>query len=125
MKRQRAQNLVEFGLIAPVFFLLVLGLLDIGRGVWYYNTAASIARDLARQREFVTTGSKDLTNCKQMFMVSACTPANGVTIQDLCPKIEVDYQFQPALSMFFNGGSGMTITATSYVPSITGSGFCP
>jgi hypothetical protein len=122
MKRQRAQNLVEFGLIAPVFFLLVLGLLDIGRAVWYCNTTAFVARDLARQREFVTSASKDLTRCTQMFLVSACTPSNNVTIIDSCPQIEVDYAFQPVVLSFFNNAT-TTLAATSYVPTVSGA--CP
>jgi TadE-like protein len=143
MKRQRAQNLVEFGLVAPMFFLLVLGLLDLGRATWYYNTTASVARDLARQREFVCAlGAspcvpqkwEDLANCKQMFIVTACPvvtsppasppTAGNVAIVDTCPKIEVDYGFQPVVLSFF-GGATVTLTATSYVPTYTGSGFCP
>jgi hypothetical protein len=137
MKRQRAQNLVEFGIVFPVFLLLVIGLLDLGRAAWYYNTASFVARDAARQREFVSLANLDTTRCTQMFMLSACqtsttTPpaapaANSVTITDSCStnqKVEVDYGFRPATFMFF-GGQTVTLTATSYVPTITGSGFCP
>jgi hypothetical protein len=143
MQRHRAQNLVEFGLIAPVFFLLVLGLLDLGRATWYYNTTASVARDLAHQREFVCALGvspcvpqkwEDLTKCTQMFLVNTCTvvtappasppTANSVAVVDTCPKIEVDYGFQPVVLSFFNGAT-VTLTATSYVPAYTGSGFCP
>ena len=45
---QRGQTLVEFALIVPVFLLVVIGLFDVGRGVFAYNTVANAARGAAR-----------------------------------------------------------------------------
>lgn len=44
----RGQTLVEFALILPIFLLIVLGLFDVGRGVYAYNTIANAARSAAR-----------------------------------------------------------------------------
>jgi Flp pilus assembly protein TadG len=118
MTRNRAQSLVEFAFIAPILFALVFGLLDIGRAVWYSNTTAFIARDIARQREFVTQSSVDLTRCKQMFLISSCT-ASDVTVTDKCPEIDVTYLFKPVL---FSSAT-LPLTATSYVPLTAGA--CP
>ncbi len=34
----RAQSMVEFAVLAPVFFLLLLGTIDLGRAVYIYNS---------------------------------------------------------------------------------------
>ena len=44
----RGQTLVEFALIVPLFLLIVIGLFDVGRAVYAYNTAANAARAAAR-----------------------------------------------------------------------------
>lgn len=46
--RARGQALVEFALVLPVFFLIVLALIDTGKGVYSYNTLAQSAREGAR-----------------------------------------------------------------------------
>jgi Flp pilus assembly protein TadG len=45
---ERGQALVEFALIMPVLFLLVLGLFDVARAVWQENTLAYAAREGTR-----------------------------------------------------------------------------
>ena len=44
----RGQSLVEFGLILPVFLLIVFGIIDFGRAVFAYSTLNSAAREAAR-----------------------------------------------------------------------------
>lgn len=46
--REKGQSLVEFGLILPIFFLLVLGLIDFGRAVYAYSTVNNAARQASR-----------------------------------------------------------------------------
>jgi Flp pilus assembly protein TadG len=48
-RRRRAQAMVEFALLAPVIFLVLLGLLDFGRAVATYVVIAEAAHDGARQ----------------------------------------------------------------------------
>ena len=45
---RRGQTLVEFALILPIFLLIVVGLFDVGRGIYAYNTIANSARAAAR-----------------------------------------------------------------------------
>jgi Flp pilus assembly protein TadG len=44
----RAQALVEFALVLPIFLLLVTGILDVARAVWQENTLAYSAREGTR-----------------------------------------------------------------------------
>jgi Flp pilus assembly protein TadG len=47
-RHERGQALVEFALVLPVIVVIVLGLLDLGRAVYSYNTLAQSARQAAR-----------------------------------------------------------------------------
>jgi Flp pilus assembly protein TadG len=47
-RRNRGQALVEFAIVMPVIVLAVLGLLDLGRAIYTYNTLAQSARQAAR-----------------------------------------------------------------------------
>ncbi len=46
--REGGQALVEFSLVSIVFFLIVFGLVDVGRAVWNYNTLAHATREGTR-----------------------------------------------------------------------------
>lgn len=46
--RSRGQALVEFALVAPIFFLLLFGIIEGGRFILYYEALASATRDGAR-----------------------------------------------------------------------------
>jgi Flp pilus assembly protein TadG len=45
---RRGQSLVEFGLILPIFLLIVFGIIDFGRAVFAYSTLNNAAREAAR-----------------------------------------------------------------------------
>jgi Flp pilus assembly protein TadG len=47
-RRSRGQTLVEFALVLPVFFLLLFGLIDMGRFVYMNSTLSQAAREAAR-----------------------------------------------------------------------------
>jgi hypothetical protein len=48
LRPARGQSLVEFGLILPIFVLLLVGLFDVGRAVYAYNTLNNAAREAGR-----------------------------------------------------------------------------
>jgi Flp pilus assembly protein TadG len=56
-KSQRAQGMVEFALLAPIFFLLLLGVLDLGRAGFFFVVGSNLARDGARQAAVYSNGS--------------------------------------------------------------------
>jgi hypothetical protein len=47
-RRHEGQGLVEFAFVLPVFLALLLGTVDLGRGIWANNSVASAAREAAR-----------------------------------------------------------------------------
>jgi Flp pilus assembly protein TadG len=46
--RSRAQALVEFAIVAPIFFLILFGIIDFGRYVYYTQILNNAAREGAR-----------------------------------------------------------------------------
>ncbi len=56
-KSQRAQGMVEFALLAPVFFLLLLGVLDLGRAGFFFVVGSGLARDGARAAAVYNNGA--------------------------------------------------------------------
>jgi hypothetical protein len=47
-RKIRAQSLVEFALILPFLFLLIMGLFDLGRGIFYYSVLNTAVREGTR-----------------------------------------------------------------------------
>mgnify|MGYP000500059501 CR=1 FL=1 len=47
-ERSRGQALVEFALVAPLLFLLILGTIEAGRFIFYYELLNHAAREGAR-----------------------------------------------------------------------------
>lgn len=46
--RNRGQSLVEFALVLPLFLVLFIGVIDLGLGVFAYNSITNAAREGAR-----------------------------------------------------------------------------
>jgi len=47
-RKQLGQSLIEFALLIPLMFLLVMGLFDIGRAIFYYAVMNNAAREGTR-----------------------------------------------------------------------------
>lgn len=57
LKLRRAQGMVEFALLAPIFFLLLLGIVDLGRAGFFFVAGSDLARDGARYAAVYNTGT--------------------------------------------------------------------
>lgn len=47
-RAERGQSLIEFAFLAPVMMLLIVGMIDLGRGFYYQTEITDAARDAAR-----------------------------------------------------------------------------
>ena len=47
-KKQSGQSLLEFAIILPLLLLLVMGVFDLGRGIYYFSAIHNAAREGAR-----------------------------------------------------------------------------
>ena len=98
-RSRRGQSLVEFALIAPVFFLILIGLFDVGYGIYAYNTVANAARSAARVA-IVNQVAADVEAEARRFAGSLGTDRVTVTL-DPCSStgcsygVTVEYDYQP------------------------------
>jgi Flp pilus assembly protein TadG len=130
---QSGQALVEFALVLPVFLLLLVGIVDFGRGYSAWNTIQNGAREGARLaavnpdedaiRTRVLQTSSSLDGSKLMVTIM-CSPSGGTSFTT-CPeasawaegdivRVQVDYRYTyltPVLPRL--GGLGDTLTETA------------
>jgi Flp pilus assembly protein TadG len=81
-KGQQSQALIEFALISPVLLLLVFGIIDIGRAVFYYDTLNHAAREGARTA--VRASARLPTNADVLAVV--VQQLIGVPASEPCPQ---------------------------------------
>ena len=79
---KRGQALVEFALILPVIALLVMGFVDLGRGVVFFNMLSNTAREGARVG--IAPGNTLSQMCTQVI---SQMPAPGVGSSSGCSSI--------------------------------------
>lgn len=123
---RRGQSMVEFALIAPIFFLIIFGILEGGRLVWTYHELNNATREALRysmvRGDNSTLDGVPVTNSDvEQVMVdrtAGLNPAN-LSAQILTPsgrdskdplQIEATYTYEPIIGMVFGSG---TITLTS------------
>jgi hypothetical protein len=92
VRSQRSQALIEFALISPVLLLLLFGIVDIGRAVFYYDTINHAAREGARTA--VRASSPLPTNADVLATVT--TQLIGMPVTEPCPQGPVTSATPPA-----------------------------
>ena len=79
---QSSQALIEFALISPVLLLLLFGIIDIGRAVFYYDTLNHAAREgalAAVQARTPLPTNADVLNAVSRQLI-------GATVTEPCPQ---------------------------------------
>lgn len=96
--RQRGQELVEYALALPLFLLLVMGILDMGRATYYYSAIHNSAREGAR---YGIIHPEDVTGIETVVLTKAVglDPA-FLTVTTVLPdedtiRVTVTFQFRP------------------------------
>lgn len=78
MKRNRkGQSLIEFALLLPILLILVMGLFDVGRAVFYYSVLNTAVREGTR---YAIVQSY----CKYTYDKGACTGGDLDTYPVVC-----------------------------------------
>jgi Flp pilus assembly protein TadG len=75
-RQERGQALVEFSLIGIVFFLLIFGMIDVGRAVMNYNTLAEATREGTRYAIVHGADSSDPSGPGSAYFSSPSTDTN-------------------------------------------------
>lgn len=125
-KRSHGQNMVEFALMAPVFFLMLFGVIEMGRLMYIDHSIANATREGARQ--LMVSGSEaQFPRTEQQIRDTVKTKATGATVTDgniaitgygadpgQSASVETTYQFQ-WITTIVTGAGGFNITHKSTV----------
>ncbi len=79
MKTRKGAAVVEFALILPVFGILMLGMLEVGRAVQVQQTITNAAREGARLAVVKDTTSTEVTAAVKSYLTNAGLSANAVS----------------------------------------------
>jgi len=79
---ERSQALVEFALVAPALLLLTFGIIDFGRGMYFYVTIGNSAREVARYTESASVPMPTFTNA----FATAVGHSAGMILRAPCPS---------------------------------------
>ena len=91
-RSQKSQALIEFALISPVLLLLLFGIVDIGRAVFYFDTLNHAAREAARTA--VRASNSLPTNAD--VLTTATTQMIGTQVTSPCPQGPISSATPPA-----------------------------
>jgi Flp pilus assembly protein TadG len=136
-RRSAGQALAEVALVAPLFFLMVFGIIDIGRVIWANDVAGNAAREGARYAsvhagsELTILASKDdiRDHAKQFVIAGGVNVAvtvcfSGVHIASYQTGCTGDSDEIIAGSPAgYERGNLVTVGVTTNVPTLLGSVF--
>ena len=109
---EAGQSLFEFALTLPIFLLLVFGLVDLGRGFYYYNLLANMAREGARYAIVAPRDTTEITNKVRSAAIGLDT--SGPLSVTVTPTITTT-----ATLTSFSRGSPITVSVTYSMYAIT------
>lgn len=78
----RGQGLAEFALVLPIFMVLLIGMVDLGRAIWANNSVANAAREAARFASVHGGSCGDLS-------ATGCSSANYCPVGPPGPKTAI------------------------------------
>ncbi|HET6381279.1 MAG TPA: TadE family protein [candidate division Zixibacteria bacterium] len=117
---RRGQTLVEFALILPIFVLLLMGILDLGRAVYYSSTLSNAAREAARRAivdqtcshvsDFAVQRAVGMQNVTTTVWwtsptgatTRSCSPESGAASIGDITHVTVEYDFNAATPIIGN-----------------------
>ena len=121
---RQGQTLVEFALLLPVFLLIVVIVIDLGRAIYFYSTIHNAAREGARYGIIYPNDNTGMENTAVDYafglglIVSDVTAGLGVPqIVDGFPnptvKVSIEYSFTPVTPLVSNFLPGGQLTLSS------------
>ena len=132
---EKGQDLVEFAIIFPFLFLILVGIFDLGRSVYYISVLNNIAREGARAGIIYPVDQNNIKNavCKLAIGVDIGCPNPSITVIGLDEsdntvpldfsgedpiriKVGVSYDFHPVtpvIGKLLGLGEGDSITLNS------------
>jgi Flp pilus assembly protein TadG len=112
-RRRHGASLVEFAFVAPVFFVIVLGIFEFGRACMVSDLLTEAARQGCRQGVIEGTSSADIEQAATSYLASVGISGDsaGVSVNGM-PVNQVDVQNYPAYT-------DITVIVTVPVSNVT------
>ena len=131
--RSRGQAMVEFALVVPLFILVLVGLFDVGRAVYAYNTVNNAAREAGRLAivdQYVDhiraegagaasglgLAADDVVVAFEEADGSACTAIGSASVVRCIAVVTVPYAYEAATPIIGNIIGAISITGQSRFP---------
>ena len=128
--RRRGASLVEFAIVAPIFFMLVLGIFEFGRAMMVQSLLANASQQGARAGALVGAQTSDVTSAVNTYLSSAGITGAATTVtpsppsgaspgQDIKVTVSIGYaqvSWLPSPSYLKTA----TLSSTAIVPCETG-----
>jgi Flp pilus assembly protein TadG len=133
--RATGQALVEFSLAIIVFLILVMGIFDLGRGIYLYNGVAEASREIARRTAVypgVTLGAsqqtQDVVAIQQGLVpgmgnptyacltITGATSTNDPCTSDDVVQVTVSVTYRPISMLGFLGDIPVTASSRVQIP---------
>jgi Flp pilus assembly protein TadG len=112
--KTKGQSLAELAISLPLLLLVVMGVFDLGRGIFYYSTIHNAAREGARfgaVDHCDSTGIQDIVETHAYSLLDGLTISDTIMYFDAKPErivVTVTYTFEtitPLIGTFFDDGS--------------------
>jgi len=85
-KKRRGAAAVEFALVAPLFFLLLLGMIEVGRAIMVQQILTNASREGARRAVLDGATDSEVTTSVTTYLTNASLPAATVTFPQGNPQ---------------------------------------
>ncbi len=115
---ERGQDLVEFALIFPILFLILMGIFDMGRAIYYSSALHSAAREGARYASIYPTDNAGIQAAAE-YMAVGISPSDLIVTPAIVRggpydvvNVVVTYNMPivtPLIGAFFGGGNTVTL----------------
>jgi Flp pilus assembly protein TadG len=106
--------MVEFALVAPLFFLLLFGIIEAGRFIFYYETLNNATREGARYA--IVNGANTLgcpTGPAAPGTTGCDIAGNDVVARVQAAALGIGSAVTVTPEWFFDNGRGSTVTVTA------------
>ena len=111
MNECRGTAIIEMALVSLLLFALIIGIVDVGRAVFAYNTISAVTRDATRHA--IVHGARSSSPVTatdiQDYVQNKLIGFNGVNVSTTWTpsnrrghkvRVTVDYAYQPVVALF-------------------------
>jgi Flp pilus assembly protein TadG len=111
---RRGSTIIEFGLLAPAFIVMLLGVLQVGIGLQNYNAMRSLSADVARYAMIEKAKGTVMSNSAlQTYAENLGSGAPYLLIAN-----NLDVTIEPATTPQISDASELTLTVEYQIPSV-------